>query len=356
MCSDLHHDPGFFPFVPPHIFEAIVRNGTPAQRGRAERGLRFGEALRATRGHSRPAPAQATEAARRPPGEKSRVISTASHGRRLPGSRMRVEHQGGTRDTYVDEMFDGLGAVLDFFWEVYRRDSIDGAGAILEATVHYDSDCQNAIWDGQRVVASDGGDGIVTRFTGALEVIGHEVTHGIIGRTANLDYIGQAGALTESLCDVFGSMVKQYAENPRRPAAQADWLMGAGLLAPGIAGIALRSMMNPGSAYDDALLGADPQPAHMRDYVTTASDDCGVHINSGIPNRAFCLVAISLGGYSWAKAGSIWYRTLLDPRLAHTAQFRDFANLTAESARVLYGKVERRIVVDAWHQVGIVVT
>ena len=312
--------------------------------------------MRAARALSRlKAPAGAADAPRTAPAEKDRVVCSASYGRRLPGARMRAERQESTGDVQVDEMFDGLGAAFDLFWEVYHRNSVDDAGVSLEATVHYDNDCQNAIWDGRRVVVSDGGDGVITRFTGSLEVIGHEITHGIIGQTANLDYIGQAGALSESLCDVFGSLVKQYAENPRRPAAQADWLMGAGLFAPGIAGSALRSLKNPGTAYHDALLGADPQPAHMRDYVTTVSDDCGVHINSGIPNRAFFLVAIGLGGYSWTKAGNIWYRTLVDPRLTHTSQFRDFANLTAESARVLYGKVERRVVVDAWHQVGIVV-
>jgi len=345
-----------FLFVPPHIFEAIARNGSPEQRSRAQRALRLGETMRAARARAgRPVRATPGSPARRAPGEKSRIVSTASFGRRLPGTRARVEHQAGTGDAAVDGLYDRLGAAFDLFWDVYGRDSIDGNGMQMAATAHFDSECQNALWDGRQVVVSDGADGIFTSFDGA-EVIGHEVSHGIVGFTANLDYIGQAGALSESICDVFGSLVKQYAEKPRRFAAQASWLIGAGLLAPGLHGCALRSMRDPGTAYDDALLGADPQPAHMREYVTTASDDCGVHINSGIPSKAFCLVALALGGYAWTKAGNIWYRTLLDPRLTHTAQFRDFANLTAETARALYGKVERRVVVDAWHQVGIVVT
>ena len=114
------------------------------------------------------------------------------------------------------------------------------------------------------------------------------------------------------MSDVFGSMVKQRMTG--QTAAQADWLIGEGLLANGIKGVALRSMKAPGTAYDDARLGGkDPQPATMADYVDTDDDDGGVHINSGIPNRAFFLAATAFGGSSWDRAGKIWYAALGRP-------------------------------------------
>jgi Zn-dependent metalloprotease len=130
-------------------------------------------------------------------------------------------------------------------------------------------------------------------------------------------------------------------------------LIGAGLLAAGIKGVALRSMKAPGTAYDDPVLGKDPQPDHMRQYDPTASDSGGVHINSGIPNKAFYLVAIALGGNAWERAGAIWYQTLLDAKLSANAQFQDFATLTAEHAATLYGAGARTSVVQAWHAVGV---
>src|SRR5678815_4747497 len=127
---------------------------------------------------------------------------------------------------------------------------------------------------------------------------------------AKLTYSQHPGALNESMSDVFGSLVKQYSLN--QSAADADWLIGAGLLAAGVNGVALRSMKAPGTAYDDRVLGKDPQPAHMKDYVNTISDNGGVHINSGIPNHAFYVVATELGGFAWEKAGKIWYVALKD--------------------------------------------
>jgi thermolysin metallopeptidase-like protein len=93
----------------------------------------------------------------------------------------------------------------------------------------------------------------------------------------------------------------------------------------------------------------------MSQYVNTTSDNGGVHINSGIPNRAFYLAAVALGGYSWQKAGRIWYATLCDSRLQPTAQFQDFANLTVDNAAKLLGAAEAQAVADAWREVGIVV-
>jgi Zn-dependent metalloprotease len=201
------------------------------------------------------------------------------------------------------------------------------------------------------------GDGIIFNdFTLPLDVIGHELTHGVTGSEANLLYKNQSGALNESISDVFGVLVKQY--SLKQTADKADWLIGAGLFAKKIHGVALRSMKAPGTAYDDPLIGKDPQPADMAHFVNTTGDNGGVHTNSGIPNHAFFLVATKIGGFAWQKAGQIWYNTLLDHNLKQSANFAAFANLTVKNATTLYGSasVERKAVIDAWQQVGVQTT
>jgi Zn-dependent metalloprotease len=254
----------------------------------------------------------------------------------------------------VNEAYDGLGATFDFYWTVYHRNSIDDEGLPLNATVHYGTRYDNAFWNGQQMVFGDGDGELFNRFTISLDVIAHELTHGVTGDEARLVYLGQAGALNESVSDVFGSLVKQYARRER--AADADWLIGAGLFTAKVHGVALRSMKAPGTAYDDPLLGRDPQPATMDGYVRTQADDGGVHTNSGIPNHAFYLAAIALGGYAWEKAGRIWYETLRDKRIKPTATFRQFARLTVQNAAHFFGSAERQAVAAAWAEVGIKAT
>jgi Zn-dependent metalloprotease len=146
--------------------------------------------------------------------------------------------------------------------------------------------------------------------------------------------------------------VKQYALG--QTAEEADWLIGAGLLADGVQGVALRSMKAPGTAYDDPRLGGrDPQPAHVRDYLRTASDNGGVHTNSGIPNRAFHLAAVALGGHAWERAGRIWYAVLTGGALQPTATFPQFAQLTVATADRLFGAEARKAVAEAWIEVGL---
>jgi hypothetical protein len=248
-----------------------------------------------------------------------------------------------------------LGATFDLYWSVFGRNSIDNAGQDLLGSVHYGQAYDNAFWNGTQMVFGDGDGRYFNRFTISIDIMGHELTHGVTGHQANLAYHDQPGALNESISDVFGSMVKQHAHAPQQTAAAADWLIGAGLFTSAVNGVALRSMKAPGTAYDDKVLGKDPQPADMAHYVTTTSDNGGVHINSGIPNRAFYLAAAAMGGYSWDKAGRIWYATLCDSRLTSNAQFQDFANLTTDNAGRLFGGNEQQAVADAWRQVGIIV-
>ncbi len=233
------------------------------------------------------------------------------------------------------------------------RRSVDGAGGTLEATVHYGDRYDNAFWNGERMVFGDGDGEVFRGFTGSISVIGHELGHGVIEHGGGLDYRGQSGALNESVADVFGALTEQHLR--RQSAADATWLIGAGIFTDAVQGVALRSLSAPGTAYDDDVIGRDPQPAHMRDYVDTAEDNGGVHINSGIPNKAFHLVATALGGFAWERAGRIWYTTVTSDSLSRTADFATFAAATTATAEREYGEdsEEAEAVRTAWNAVGV---
>jgi len=282
-----------------------------------------------------------------------RTVSDAQGRTRLPGVTVRREDDPPVADTAVNEAFDGLGTTFDLFSQAYGRNSIDDAGMPLRATVHYGRDYDNAFWNGSRMVFGDGDGEIFAGFTGSLSVVAHELTHGVTEHAAGLVYRGQSGALNESLSDVFGALTEQHARD--QTADEASWLIGAGVFTAAVEGDALRSLRAPGTAYDDDVLGRDPQPAHMRDFVVTEDDDGGVHINSGIPNHAFYLVASALGGRAWERAGLIWYRTLTGGSLAHEADFAAFAEATLATAAAEYGEhaEETAAVRAAWTAVGV---
>jgi Zn-dependent metalloprotease len=282
-----------------------------------------------------------------------RTIYDAGGRQTLPGKLVASESGSTTDDPAVKEAFEGLGATFDFYHQVFGRNSIDDEGMHLDATVHYKKQYDNAFWDGQEMVFGDGDGELFNRFTASLDVIGHELTHGVTGDEAKLIYLGQPGALNESVSDVFGSLVKQY--KLKQTADKADWLIGAELLTKNVKGLALRSMKAPGTAYDDRVLGKDPQPDHMSNYVNISDDNHGVHINSGIPNKAFFLVATKLGGFAWEKAGKIWYEAIRDKSLKKTATFRQFAHRTVLNAGHLFGSSsdEAKAVAEAWAEVGV---
>ncbi len=286
---------------------------------------------------------------------RSRRVYSAENGNTLPGKLVRSEGDPASSDPAVNEAYDGAGLTYDLFWRVYERDSLDGHGMTLNSTVHYQRAYDNAFWDGTQMVYGDGDGDLFNRFTLAVDVIGHELTHGVTEHTCNLTYSGQPGALNESWSDVFGSLVKQWQRT--QTASEADWLIGQGLFTAKVSGVGLRSMKDPGAAYDDPILGKDPQPGHMRDYVVTLEDGGGVHINSGIPNHAFFLTATAMGGPAWEKAGRIWYLAARD-RFSSNTDFRGAASLTHAVAGEVYGpgSDEQKAVQYGWESVGIAIS
>ena len=323
-------------FIPPYLLDKVAASADEHVARCGHRTREIDAGLRAAR---ETAAAQAVTRA----GAAWEVYS-AGNGSTLPGTPVRSAGEPEAGDPAVDEAAVGLTESLAFLADLGRA-SYDGKGAGVVATVHYEQDYDNAFWDGTQLVFGDGDGKVFGRFTRPIDVLGHELSHAVTQYTADLTYSGQSGALNESVSDCFGSCVKQ--RHLGQDTAAADWLIGEGIFLPGVHGRALRSMKAPGTAYDDPTLGKDPQVASMADYVDTSDDNGGVHINSGIPNKAFYLAATAIGGTSWAGAGRIWYAALTSG-VAAGATFADFAQATVDAAGP-----HAAAVADAWAQVGV---
>jgi Zn-dependent metalloprotease len=255
-------------------------------------------------------------------------------------------------DPAVNEAYDHSGDTYDFYKEVFKRNSLDDRGMSLISSVHVGKNYANAFWDGEQMAYGDGDGRTFVRFTKALDVVAHELTHGVVTHTANLEYQDEPGALNEHYADVMGILVKQWRRN--QTVQQADWLIGDDILVKTRTRKALRSFAAPGTAYqNDPDIGSDPQPAHMKQKYEGDDDYGGVHINSGIPNHAFYLAAMQMGGKAWEKAGRIWYHALLT--LSPRSDFTAVAQTTREKAMILFGprSPESVAVKNAWKSVGV---
>jgi Zn-dependent metalloprotease len=348
--------------IPPYLLDAIAERGTQRfpRAAAAARSCRMSdESCRNLRlaglRYTPPADLDKDEAALAAPARAGlqRLIHDAENTEVLPGTLVLSEGEAPVSDEPVNEAYDGLGAAYALFSEAFSRDSLDGQGMPLMASVHYGKDYDNAFFDGRLMVFGDGDDEVFTGFTGSVSIIGHELSHGVISHTADLEYSGQPGALNEHCADVFGALTQQHAAGQN--AEDADWLIGAGIFTAEVTGRALRSMIEPGTAYDDDVLGRDPQPAHMDDFVTTDSDNGGVHLNSGIPNRAFALAATNIGGPAWESAGQVWYSVLTGSEITKQTDFAGFAQLTIAEAADQFGAGSdvHDAVVAGWEAVGI---
>ena len=274
------------------------------------------------------------------------TVHTAENGTTLPGRPVRSAGDPEAGDPAVEEAAAGITGALALFAEVYGRASYDGRGVPVSLTVHYGRDYDNAFWDGTQLVFGDGDGRVFGRFTRPVDVLGHELTHAVTEHTAGLRYQGQSGALNESVSDVFAACLKQRLLG--QSAAEGDWLIGAGIFLPGVQARALRDMAAPGTAYDDPAIGRDPQVGHLRDYVDTTDDNGGVHLNSGIPNRAFQLAATAIGGTTWDGAGRVWYAALTGGAVGPDTDFAGFAAATVAAAGA-----HAEAVRSAWEQVGV---
>ncbi|MCX7570658.1 M4 family metallopeptidase [Tumebacillus sp. DT12] len=263
------------------------------------------------------------------------ITYTAKNGTTLPGTLLS-DTDNNWNDPAAIDAHAYSGAVYDYYLSKHGRNSFDGAGASIKATVHYSSNYNNAFWNGTQMVYGDGDGSTFVALSGSLDVVGHEITHAVTERTADLVYSYQSGALNESWSDVFGNLIENKSDN--------TWLVGEDIYTPGTSGDALRSMSNPPAMGD---------PGHMDQYVNTSSDNGGVHTNSGIPNKAFYNF-VTTPGITRDNAGKVWYRALTQ-YLTTNSQFIDARNATIQSATDLFGagSAEVTAVTNAWTNVGV---
>lgn len=250
-----------------------------------------------------------------------------------------------------------MGYAYDYFRNNFGRDSFDNAGAAIISNVHFgapgSSAAINAFWDPriEQFAFGDGDGRLFIPLARAMDVVVHEFTHAVISHEANLTYTRQSGALNESYADVFAVMVDR-----------GDWLIGEDVTTPGTAGDALRDMANP-------RLGVSRQVEHMSQFIdypwyticNNSNDNCGVHTNSGIPNKAAYLISdggvfggVRVFGIGKAKLERIYYRALAD-YLTAGSNFMDTRNLTLRACYDLYGAggQECRAVQDGFAAVGV---
>lgn len=218
-----------------------------------------------------------------------------------------------------------MGKVYDFYKSTFARESWNGTGGSLIATIRVKypdgSLMPNAFWNGSEMFF-----GSADKFAGAIDVVGHEVTHGVVQASSGLVYQNQSGALSESFADIFGEGVEDFVT-----AGAADWKIGTGLTYnwgysnPQAELGTLRSFPSP-EVYD--------QPSRMSKYV----DAGGVHTNSGIPNYAYYLLVVGLpsGGIGRAKSQQIYYRALTT-KLSANSSFLDLRLAVVKSAEELHG-------------------
>jgi Zn-dependent metalloprotease len=337
--------------VPPFVLKKMAQSADAKVRKFAIDNLGASGAMRAVR--KTLSSLQFFAAIPSPAAKKHRLIYNGGNLPSLPGTLVRTEGQPKHKDVAVNEAYDYSGNTYDFYKKIFDRNSLDDRGMSLLSTVHTRKRFNNAFWNGEQMAYGDG-DGIVfNRFTRSLDVVGHELTHGVVTFTANLDYENQSGALNEHFADVMGVLVRQWRR--KQTSAKGSWLIGAELVTPAPTRRALRDMAAPGTAYtNDPDLGTDPQPKHMDDFYNGTDDYGGVHINSGIPNHAFYKVATALGGKAWEKAGRIWYDSLR--KLTARSQFLEAAETTVLVAGSLFDAATAKVVRDAWAAVGIKVS
>lgn len=289
-------------------------------------------------------------------------------------------------DPAPDQCYDHMGIVRDFYREVFGNHAILGEGIPLVGIVHYDFYFPNAWWHERDekdedslpgLIFGDGWDtdpwknnqptkwygGCFGNFVGSLEIVAHEMTHGMVHSLVKLDTRGQSASLHEHLADVFGTMCEQW--HKRQSIDEADWLVGEDLVAEqfkNLQGFALRSVKAPGTAYKIDDLGiADVQLDHMSKWIGDEGE-VNIYSNMGILNKAFYLVAKALGGNSWEKPGKIWYAALqyLHEFGTSTCSISLWASTTVMAARDMLKvqKLEQKdveAVLDAWKEVGVVV-
>ncbi|CAB3806895.1 hypothetical protein LMG28614_06493 [Paraburkholderia ultramafica] len=269
-------------------------------------------------------------------------VFDCQHRQSLPG--IPIAAPASAADAAIKTTYTVTARVDDFYRQVLGRNSIDNRGIDIASSVHYRMNFDNAFWNGQQMVYGDGDGQLFSEFYKSPDVIGHELTHGVTQYESGLSYEGESGALNESISDVFGAVFNQWVNNWAVTETKG-WLIGAGIMgqrALANGKTCLRDMLEPAA---DHCLSA--QPASYEHFDPTAD----VHINSGIPNRAFAALAQAAGGNAWDRALKVWYAVCTGGDLHSNATFVDFAQLTIAKSEELYEREFASFARQAWTSV-----
>ncbi|MBS1575916.1 MAG: M4 family metallopeptidase [Bacteroidetes bacterium] len=251
------------------------------------------------------------------------------------------------KDQYATDAHWGAEMTYDFYKNKFGRNSIDNAGFAIKSYVHYSTSYFNAFWDGSRMTYGDGSSTDNNLPLTALDVCGHEISHGLTSFTSNLTYSNEPGAMNEGFSDIFGTAIEFYA----RPAS-ADWLIGGDFYI-------IRSMSNP-NAY------GQPDTYKGTFWYAGTSDYGGVHTNSGVLNFWFYLLSaggtgVNDNGFSYNVAGigidaaaAIAFKTNT-AYLTSTAQYLDARVASIQAATDIYGAGSNEVIqtTNAWDAVGV---
>lgn len=305
--------------IPPYIEENIEQNVPEARKARARRARFLSDNARARR------VAQAVE-----PGHGERREIRDAQGQEVTDAPVvRREDEPDTDDPAVDTSYDACGQTYDYLYDRHQRPGPDGAAGTMIVVVRYGERYDNAFWDGT-VLALGEGD-IFPAFWKSPSVVAHELGHCFTERTCRLGYgNNEAGGNNEHGSDWFAAVIEQWVRG--QSAQDADWLIGRELFSEGLRGRALRDMLHPGTAYDDPLLGKDPQP-RTYDQFRPGMDP---HLGSAIGNLAFATAARAAGGATWEAIGPIWYDCWVN-RMNSKTGFGSLATATVESAAAKFG-------------------
>ena len=333
MCNKHHCH-----IVPPHILEELAKRGNSSCKKALNDSKRFLERRRTVLNNLMVREFKE--------GNGDRFIYDSQNKNEQRVALVRQEGDEPTQDETANKAYETSGFVRDYFKDTFGLNSVDGNGLDVISNIHYGEAYNNAFWDGDEMTYGDGDGEEFTSFASAIDVVAHELAHGVTQFLSNLEYQSQPGALNEHFSDVFGTIIKQ--KYLKQDISEADWLIGDTIVTEAFPGVALRSMKAPGTANE-----FDSQPDNMADYYTGMADNQGVHINSGIPNKAFYLSCLEIGIDDCAL---IWFETL--KALFRTANFNDMLDTIVRVAQDLIdeGKVNANsvdVLSNSFAQVGL---
>ncbi len=282
------------------------------------------------------------------PNQLTGAIVTYDYQNRYPANSSfnLISSSGNTWDPKAVSAHYNASVVYEYFRTVHNRNSLDDKGGSVLSFINVaDADgggMDNAYWNGRGMYYGNGRR-VFNPLVAALDVSGHEMTHGVVQATADLRYLGQSGALNESFADIFGCMIERK-----------NWKMGEDIVRPGIySSGAMRDLSDPHNGTNQN--GQGWQPRTMKEYRklpnTTDGDNGGVHVNCGIPGHAFYLFASAVGK---EKAEKVYYLTLTD-YLSASSQFADMRIAARLACVELFGEdsPEEEAVTAAFDSVGI---